>query len=987
MEKYEYTPEQRAVLEGMQAPFAIYQFLNKRVVTLIVSDGFRKLLGYDDFAQAYYDMDNDMYKDAHPDDVARIADAAVRFATQGGKYETVYRSRRSGQPGYFVIHAQGEHFLTETGVRLACVWYTDEGEYTERTPSEGFGITGALSNALHEQSILKANQYDYLTGLPSMTYFFELADAGKAAFREKGVRSALLYTDFSGMKFFNDRHGFAQGDRMLRAFARLLANIFGSENCCRIGADHFAAIAAEEGLEDKLNGLFRKFGALCEGQTPPIHVGIYPQGLEKIPVSTACDRAKLACTRLRGSYSSGFSYYSAAMSEDAAHRQHIIENIDRAIREKWIRVYYQPIIRAVTEKVCDEEALARWIDPKEGFLSPAEFIPVLEEAKLIYKLDLYMLEQVLEDIRFMQEKGLYVVPRSINLSRSDFEVCDIVEEIRKRVDAAGVARDRITVEVTESIIGSDFEYMKKQVERFRSLGFPVWMDDFGSGYSSLDVLQSIRFDLIKFDKSFMDKFYEGDSARTILNELMKMATDLGVATVCEGVETEEQVRYLQEIGCSRLQGFYFQKPSPLEKLLAWNSEHQDSVENPAEAEYYDSVGSVNLYNLAVLAQENDDSLQNAFNTLPMGIIEVKGDSTRFMRSNQSYRDFIKRFFHFELSALGTGYAKYDVSFMYNVVKACCEQGVRSLYSETMPDGSLVHSLARRIGVNPVTGSVAVVIAVLSVSEPGEGTTYADIARALAADYHRIYVVDLDTEKYIEYISVAGAEVLAVERHGTDFFSAARRDALTQIYEKDREMFLSWFSRENILRELDARGSANSTYRLMVDGEPMYVTMKVTRMSKGGNRIIFGVSVIDSYMRQKERYEEMEKERDTMARIMALSEGYLSLYTVEPETGHYVETSWSEDFESLGATRAGNDFFRQSALDAERVLYEGDRERFIRQFTCENVLKKIREEGKFRLDYRLMIGGTARDVTLKAALFREGGEEKMVVGIREWQAHG
>ena len=116
----------------------------------------------------------------------------------------------------------------------------------------------------------------------------------------------------------------------------------------------------------------------------------------------------------------------------------------------------------------------------------------------------------------------------------------MVEEIRRRVDDSGISHDRLTIEITESIIGSDFEFMRTQVERFRSLGFPVWMDDFGSGYSSLDVLQSIRFDLIKFNMSFMRKLDEGESSKIILTQLMKMATSVGVDTICEGVETLEQ---------------------------------------------------------------------------------------------------------------------------------------------------------------------------------------------------------------------------------------------------------------------------------------------------------------------------------------------------------------------------------------------------------------------------------------------------------------
>jgi len=845
--RYVFTAEERSVLESLRQPFAVYQFIDKRVVTLLLSDGFCDLFGYVDRAKAVRDMDDDMYGDVHPDDVARIANAAVRFATEGGTYEVVYRTRRKSCSEYIIVHARGEHVQSEDGIRLAHVWYTNEGAYAEG-PTEGrLEIAKALSDTLREQSIIMASRYDYLTGLPTMTYFFELTESGKEAILRDGGQPAMLYIDFSGMKFFNTRHGFAQGDTILQSFARLLVQAFGNESCCRIGADHFAAIADETGLEEKLSSIFSEFGELHGGKMPPVHAGIYPYRVEDVHASSACDRAKHTCNALKGSYSSNFGYYDAELRDEAVLRQYIIENLDTALREKWVRVYLQPIIRSVNERVCDAEALARWVDPEKGVLSPASFIPALEEAGLIYKLDLYMVDQVLEYIKTEAEEGLGIVPHSINLSRVDFDACDIVEEIRQRVDAAGVKRDRITIEITESVIGSDFEFMKKQIERFQELGFPVWMDDFGSGYSSLDVLQSIKFDLLKFDMSFMRKLDESEDGKVILTELMRMATSLGLNTVCEGVETEPQVRFLQEIGCSKLQGFYYSEPVPLETIRQMRKDNTlIEDENPEESEYYESIGRVNLYDLGVIAQGDEGSIQNTFDTLPMGIIEVRGDSTRFVRSNQTYRDFIKRFFGLQLSRLGTGFVKYDAAFMRNVVKTCCEQGLRSFYDEKMPDGTIVHSFARRIGVNPITESVAVAVAVLSVSEAEEETSYAEIARALAADYHSIYVVDVDTDSYVEYSSLVGGEELALERHGEDFFELARRDTMARIHADDQASFLARFSKENIVRELDEQGVFTTTYRQIDSGSPVYVNMKVTRLGNG-SRIIVGVSDADAHV--------------------------------------------------------------------------------------------------------------------------------------------
>ena len=984
MDRYSFSTEKRAALESLRQPFAVYQFIDKRVVTLILSDGFCELFGYADREEAVYDMDHDMYKDTHPDDVARIANAAVRFATEGGRYEVVYRTRRKNSTAYTVVHAVGEHIYTEDGVRLAQIWYMDEGTCVENATPDA-EIIRTMSRALHEQSMLNASHYDFLTGLPNRTYFFELAEAGKDRLLRDGGLPVLLYIDFQGMKFYNTRHGFAAGDQILQSFARILVRSFSNENCCRIGGDHFAVLTEGTGLEDKLNAIFREFGRLSDGKTPPVHVGIYPYHIENVPVSTACDRAKFACAGNKGSYASGFSYYRGELREDTMLRQYILENLDTALREKWIQVYLQPIIRAVNEKVSDVEALARWIDPKRGLLSPASFIPALEEAGLIYKLDLYMVDQVLEMIRIQLDNGLSIVPHSINLSRSDFDVCDIVEEIRRRVDEAGADRSLITIEITESVIGGNFDFMKEQVERFRSLGFPVWMDDFGSGYSSLDVLQSIRFDLVKFDMSFMRKLDQNEKGRILLTELMRMATSLGLDTVCEGVETREQARFLKEIGCSKLQGFYYSKPISLEQILRM---HRDKTliahENPQESEYYESIGRVNLFDLGVVADEEADAFQNYFSTLPIAVLEVMDGTARYIRSNRSYQEFMERFFKMDElesltdpAVLSIGYGQTFIA----TVKQCCEGGGRAFFDETMPDGAVVHSFVRRVSVNPVTGATAIAIAVLSVTRPNESMTYAHIAKSLAADYYNIFVIDMDTNAYVEYSSQVGGEELSIIRRGEEFFESARRDTMTRIYEEDREPFLRLFTKENVVRELNTQGVFLATYRLIDSGFPVYVNMKITRM-QGGNRIILGISIIDTQMRQQEEEKRLRREKTSLGRIAALAPNFTAIYVVDAETERFFEYGASEEYAELGFTKQGEDFFTQVRKDAPDAIDPQDLERHLRIFTKDNVLAEIRRHGVFVHNYRLRINGRSVPFSLKAKLVREDDGEKIIIGVNK-----
>ncbi len=988
MRRYKFTAEEQSLMEKLQVPFAVYQFIDKRIVTLVLSDGFCRLFGYDERSRACYDMDHDMYRDTHPDDVARISDAAFRFAGEGGSYEVVYRSRNKDRSGYNIIHAFGAQMHTHSGETLLQVWYADEGTYQEEAPAQGGGLYRSIDTSLHEESLLNTSYYDYLTGLPSLTHFFQLVEAMQAQTDSAQCPSVFLFLDLSGMKFFNSNHGFAEGDKLLRSFSRMLIQTFGSDNCCHVGGDHFAVYTKEEGLEDTLNRLFSDCRKLNGGKSLPVRVGIYPSRLEDVPVSIACDRAKFACDELRNTFESGFNYYNKDLRDQAERRQYILSNLDRALAERWIHVYYQPIVRAVNGHVCDEEALARWIDPVRGFLPPSDFIPFLEDAGLIYKMDLYVLDQILEKMRFQLNAGFHVVPHSVNLSRSDFDACDMVEEIRRRVDASGVGRDRITIEITESVIGSDFTFIKKQVERFQKLGFPVWMDDFGSGYSSLDVLQSVKFNLIKFDMSFMRKLDEGESGKIILTELMKMATSLGVDTVCEGVETEAQVRFLQEIGCSKLQGYYFSKPIPLEQILErYEKGIQIGYENPEESGYYEAIGRVNLYDLAVISNKDDDAFQKYFNTLPMAILTVAEDGVRFVRSNQSYRDFMERCFLLEMvdsnvllpsdpTGPGAGFMKQ--------VKRCSHPGGRAFFDEQMADGSTVHSFIRHIGENPVTGEAAYAIAVLSITDGKEGATYANIARALAADYYNIYYVDLETGDYIEYSSPVGGEELADEGHGKHFFEAARESVLTRFYEEDREPFLKSFTKENVLRELEEHGAYTATYRLMDTGTPMYVRMKAMRMRQDGKHLIIGISVVDSQMKQREMAEKIHREETAYARIMALSGDYLSLYTIDPESGRYFEYISTSEYNSLGFAKTGEDFFRQGTIDARKTVHPDDLSMFLSVFTKENVLQQVKEKGLFLLNYRLIISGQPQSVVLKIVSVTEKDGERLIAGVRMWK---
>ena len=985
MARYHFSDQEQSFWESLQQSYAVFQY-DGGVIPLALSDGFVRMFGYGSRESACKDLmrSKTVYLNVHPDDLAKVENAVFNFIYHDEKYDIVYRARNDNSRDYKLLHSQAKIMETSDGVKLIHVWYTDEGIYSEPFEELNTKLNRLLRSALQRENCIKSNGFDVLTGLPSMSYFFEYTDEWKKKMLQENGKPVILFFNLRGMRYYNQDNGASQGDNLLKSFAKILTHYFSKEQCCRMGSDHFLVSTVDENVEKILSNIFENAKLINTGISLPVSVGIYSITDPEESTSSACDRARFACNSMRKIHESGFNRYNQDLLDKYTKREYIIANLDRAIQEKWIKVYYQPIVRAVNSKVCDEEALARWIDPVNGFMSPADFIPVLEEAELIYKLDLFVLDEVLEKLRMQQEFNLHLVPQSINLSRTDFDTCDIVEEIRKRVDASGFARNLITIEITESIIGKNFAYMKEQVERFQKLGFPVWMDDFGSGYSSLNVLQNIRFDLIKFDMSFMRKLDEGKEGKIILTELMNLVTSLGVDTVCEGVETEHQRQFLLDIGCSKLQGYFFSKPIPFEEILIRYKEgRQIGFENPKTSSYYEIISRINLNNLSIISGERNINNSGAYNSLPMYVMEVRGDVGYLLRSNQAARDFISSYYLVDLNAEGAVFIKNDDAFRDNVVDTCCKLGARSFYDEPLTNGNIAHVFARQIAVNPVTGYHAVIMAVLSISSPNDHTTYESIARALAADYHNIFYVDMNNDSFIEYTSPEGSDRLAVERRRDDFFTFITGDFIARVHEEDRQKLISVITRENIIRKLDDAGRINLTYRTVEDGKITFLSMKITRIPRRNN-IIIGISIIDSQMEDLNLMEQSQRRLEILTGIMALSHDYMCLYYIDLQNDHYIEYSNSQEFASLSLNSEGYNFFSMMVSNGKSIVHPDDMEEFVTRLTNDNVKKQIADNGFFQHKFRIKLNDEYVLIVMKVAKVMDKGQEKLIAGVRKWR---
>lgn len=435
---------------------------------------------------------------------------------------------------------------------------------------------------------------DHLTGLWGLHHFAWNAEKMLTAMTEgEAAETQIVFLNFRHFKRYNRRYGYEEGDMVLCRFADVLQACSAVRLAGRIAEDHFLFLANAGHVVPILQELQRALEKIAADRDLSIRAGIYNISTTE-SVIAAGDKAKAAADSLRGKTVGErfWHYYDRELETAVERRTYILENIDKAIQSGWIRVYYQPVMRTMTEKLCGMEALARWEDPVYGMMPPGMFISVLEENQLIHKLDLYVLKKICEDYRLSRKEKEAFVPVSFNLSRLDFELCDILSEVERLVTEYEVPKEMLHVEITESVLLENEREMGKTLEDFHQLGYQVWMDDFGSGYSTLNVLKDYDFDALKIDMRFLSDM--SSRSLSIVTSIVDMAKKIGIQTVAEGVETREQVDFLRSIGCEKLQGYYFGRPAPISAEDMRTLEQQGRIEDEREEQYYNEIGRVNL---------------------------------------------------------------------------------------------------------------------------------------------------------------------------------------------------------------------------------------------------------------------------------------------------------------------------------------------------------------------------------------------------------
>lgn len=422
-----------------------------------------------------------------------------------------------------------------------------------------------ITEALKDEQLVHDANFDSLTGIHNFHNFVtsinQKLEKNPAFLDDK----LYLFINICNFKTINTQRGFGYGDKFLARLAKDVEASFPRDFSARLADDHFCVLTKVDGYEDKIAVLEKLVKCEAEGLYILLKVGGYKAERNE-NINRAIDKARYACGKIKKTYGEIYNEYNAELDKLFTMRQYIVNNLDEAIEKGYIRAHYQPVVWSNDKKLCGAEALARWIDPIYGYISPRDFIPVLEETRLIHKLDEYMLDLITKEMKNAKDNNKPIVPVSVNFSRLDFELMDVKKELNERVNKYNLDKNFIHIEITESALSENPVLLNKTIEELNKEGYSIWLDDFGSGYSSLSTLKDYVFDVVKIDMKFLTNFEKNEKTKDTLDCIISLASRLGMKTLTEGVETQAEADFLNEIGCGRLQGYLFGKPLPIDEF-------------------------------------------------------------------------------------------------------------------------------------------------------------------------------------------------------------------------------------------------------------------------------------------------------------------------------------------------------------------------------------------------------------------------------------
>lgn len=466
-------------------------------------------------------------------------------------------------------------------------------------------LVNIIKGVVRQRKMTNVFFMDEVTEQQNWMWFHMKGNAFLGKKRNASKQFAILDVVFMNYRNFCVCHSVEEGEEMLKKVHTLInKSLQKNEMCAHYASANFAVLMQYKALSElkgRIEKLFRELEGIDQTHKFSFHVGVDLMEAsvgengrvirrKGVDVEREYNNACAARATLSEQEDSAVAYFNEQLVEEQRWMDLVRENQSKALENEEFAVFYQPKYDPKTQKLCGAEALIRWNSAEFGFVSPGKFIPIFEKNGFITEIDHYMLKHVAKDQRAWLDKGYACVPVSVNVSRAHFIESDLAEQIRDIVDAENCPHDLIELELTESAFFDDKNALIETIRRLKGYGFSVSMDDFGSGYSSLNSLKDMPLDVLKLDAEFFRGDGENDRAKVVVSEAIRLAKNLNMRTVAEGVEVKEQVDFLADLGCDMIQGFYFAKPMPKEDYVKrmQGEDHEGSGEQEASVEKTES---------------------------------------------------------------------------------------------------------------------------------------------------------------------------------------------------------------------------------------------------------------------------------------------------------------------------------------------------------------------------------------------------------------
>ena len=851
-----------------------------------------------------------------------------------------------------------------------------------------------------DREIILSTERDALTGLYNTEYFYRYAQ--QLDLYHKDADMDALVMNIQHFHMISERYGKSYGDELLRHVAQNLRESVKEDGLvCRPEEDTFFIYCPHRDGYDAL--LETAVSGIPSEKQPRLRMGIYAHTDKAIEVERRFMRAKQAADSLRHHFVKSVALYDQNMHDSEMHQEQLLEAFPTAIKEKQFIVFYQPKfdVRPEIPVLNSAEALVRWQHPTLGMVSPAEFIPLFEDNGLIQELDLYVWRMAAAQIRDWKARLGISVPVSVNVSRVDLYDPNLVSTFQNLLLEFGLNAEELFLEITESAYTQNSDQIIRTVNQLRALGFHIEMDDFGSGYSSLNMISALPIDALKLDMKFIHSAFHGGHGTRLIEIIIDIADYLHVPVIAEGVETEEQLQALRTMGCDIVQGYYFSKPVPPSEYETFVAQKKQQSETPAAPSAQATVPPPSPEPSFEMPSDIASALTSGFEA----IYYVDADTGHYVQfsSDGKYEDLqieqsgIDFFTDTQHNVLHSVYpddqARVALSLQKEALSAQLLGGRSfSMTYRLVIDGKPIYYCLKAVRAQ-ARDDPHIVIGISNLEEQLQGAAspramehksdeFMAIAHALTNDFERIYYVSLQTDAYTLLTSQNSPQEMQRHLSGTGFFRSRVDELLQSVHPEDRPVLSLALKKETLLSSLQENSPFSIVYRLTTQDTPLHYQMKIV-LAEDGAHLVIGISNITDKIARDQAYEASQQSSITYSKIaQALSRDYYSVYIVNADTDAYTEYTSDNAQKELQIVHSGANFFEFCRGNVLRNVYREDLAHALSVWDKTALMQELADGKTFSVTYRYLINGTPIYSNSKIILTKdeETGSEYIIIGI-------